>query len=306
MPGCGGFDPHRMQQQRTLAEWALLLALVAMWGSSFMFNKLSLASVAPATVVAARLTIGALTLVALLYARGLRLPRARRVWAAYALLGFLGNALPFFLITWGQQVIESALAGILMAVMPLATLVLAHFLVSGEHMTGRRIAAFALGFGGIVLLMEPAAVASVGGTAIEVFAQLAVLCGALCYAANSVRARLLVKTDFTTAAAGTLLAAALMMLPIALFHDAPWNTRPSYASLASVAWLGVGPTAIATICYFRLISSAGPTFMSLVNYMSPAVAVFLGVTLLGEQPGVTAYAGLALILSGIALSQWRC
>src|SRR5688572_31171304 len=124
MPGCGGLDPHRMQQQRTLAEWALLLALVAMWGSSFMFNKLSLASVAPATVVAARLTIGALTLVALLYARGLRLPRARRVWAAYALLGFLGNALPFFLITWGQQVVESALAGILMAVMPLATLVL--------------------------------------------------------------------------------------------------------------------------------------------------------------------------------------
>jgi drug/metabolite transporter (DMT)-like permease len=294
-----------MQQQRTLTEWALLFALVAMWGSSFMFNKLSVATIPPATVVAARLAIAAVTLVALLYARGLRLPPPGPIWAAYALLGVLGNALPFFLITWGQQAIESALAGILIAVMPLATLVLAHFVISGERMTSRRVAAFALGFGGIMLLMEPAAVAGVGGTAIQILAQLAVLGGALCYAANSVVARLLVKTDFMVAAAGTLLIAALIMLPIALVHDVSWDARPSPVSLATVAWLGIGPTAIATIFYFRLISSAGPTFMSLVNYMSPAVAVFLGVTLLGEQPGVTAYAGLVLILSGIALSQWR-
>ena len=79
--------------------------------------------------------------------------------------------------------------------------------------------------------------------------------------------------------------------------------EPGGVSIASIIWLGVGPTAVATICYFALISSAGPTFMSLVNYLSPAVAVFLGVTLLGEQPGVNAYAGLALILGGIAVSQ---
>src|SRR4051794_761726 len=109
-----------MPPQRTLTDWALLLALVAMWGSSFMFNKLSVATIAPASVVAARLTLGAATLVLILYARGLRLPRAGPVWGAYALLGIVGNALPFFLITWGQQSVDSALAGILIAVMPLA------------------------------------------------------------------------------------------------------------------------------------------------------------------------------------------
>jgi drug/metabolite transporter (DMT)-like permease len=294
-----------MQQQRTLTEWALLLTLVAMWGSSFLFNKLSVASVPPATVVAGRLVLGALTLVVLLYVRGVRLPPPGPIWIAYAVLGVVGNALPFFLITWGQLVVDSALAGILMAAMPLATLVLAHFLVQGERVTSRRAGGFALGFTGIVFLMEPAAVASIGGAAMQIFSQLAVLCGALCYAANSVLARLLVKTDFLTAAAGTLLIAAAIMLPVAVVLDRPWTLQPSYSSIAAIAWLGFGPTAIATILYFRLISSAGPTFMSLVNYLSPAVAVFLGVTLLGEKPGASAYIGLALILSGIALSQWR-
>jgi drug/metabolite transporter (DMT)-like permease len=152
--------------------------------------------------------------------------------------------------------------------------------------------------------MEPAAVAGLGGAAVEILAQLAVLCGALCYSANSVLARLTVKTDFLSAATGTLLVAASLMLPIALIYDAPWTLQPGAGSVASILWLGVGPTAIATICYFALISSAGPTFMSLVNYLSPAVAVFLGVTLLGEKPGVIAYMGLGMILLGIGLSQW--
>jgi drug/metabolite transporter (DMT)-like permease len=189
--------------------------------------------------------------------------------------------------------------------MPLATLVLAHFLVQGERMTPPRVAGFAVGFGGIVLLLEPAAIAGLGGAAIHVLSQLAVLGGALCYSANSVLARLLVKTDFLVAAAGTLLAASILVVPLALMLERPWTIEPSVSSSAAIVWLGLGPTALATILYFRLISSAGPTFMSIVNYLSPPVAVLLGVTLMGEHPGVNAYAGLALILSGIALSQWQ-
>ena len=293
-----------MQSRRTLTEWALLLALVAMWGSSFMFNKIGVATVPPLTLVACRLTIGALVLVVLLYGRGLHLPPAGPVWIAYTLLGLVGNALPFFLITWGQQTIDSALAGILMAAMPLATLVLAHFLVQGERMSASRVSGFALGFMGIIALMEPAAIAGVGGDALKVLSQLAVLGGALCYAANSVMARLIVKTDFLVAATATLLVSSVLVIPLAVALDEPWRIQPSLSSAMAIVWLGAGPTAIATILYFRLISSAGPTFMSLVNYLSPAVAVFLGVSLLGEQPGVHAYLGLALLLGGIAVSQY--
>jgi drug/metabolite transporter (DMT)-like permease len=292
-----------MLQPRPFIEWALLFALVAMWGSSFMINKIALATLPPAIIVAFRLVLGAITLVAVVYAMGMRLPPFGRIWWSYTVLGMIGNSVPFYLVTWGQQIIESALAGILMGAMPLATLVIAYFVVH-EPMTRNRILGFVLGFCGIVILMGPAAVSGLGGGAVRVLAQLAVLGGALCYATNSVLARLLIKEQFLVAAAGTLIMSSVMSLPFALASHTS-VTDASFASVAAVIWLGVGPTAFATICYYRLISSAGPTFMSLVNYMSPAIAVLLGVALLGEKPPVSAYFGLVLILSGIALSQLR-
>ena len=294
-----------MSARRSATDWALLLTLAAMWGSAFMFIKLGVATVPPATLVAGRVLISAVTLVAVVYAMGLRLPPLARGWRAFFVMAIVGNSVPFYLITWGQQFIDSALAGILISMMPLATVVLAHFWVAGERMTRNRVAGFVLGFLGIVLLMGPDAFASLGGSMTKIVAQLMVLSGALCYAANSVIARRTVRADFLVASAAVMVIASLIVVPAALVLDRPWTLAPSFSSAAAVVWLGVGPTAIATICYFRLISAAGPTFMSIVNYLSPAVAVFLGVTLMGEHPGVEAYTGLALILAGIALSQFR-
>lgn len=291
--------------QRTLNDWMLLLALVAMWGSSFMFNRIAVASLPPWTVVAGRIGIAALVLTAIVYALGRRLPPPGRAWLPFAVIALIGNAIPFYLITWGQQVVESALAGILMAVMPLATIVLAHFLIAGEHLTRQRAAGFALGFGGIVLLMGPAALAGIGGEAVRIISQLAVLGGALCYALQSVLTRLIVKGDVMVAAAGTLLLASVAVIPVALWLDRPWQLVPSASSAAAVVWLGIGPTAVATILYFMLIRSAGPSFMSLVNYLSPGVALMLGLLVMGETPSANAYFGLVLILAGIAVTQCR-
>ncbi|OGA49684.1 MAG: hypothetical protein A3F74_03190 [Betaproteobacteria bacterium RIFCSPLOWO2_12_FULL_62_58] len=277
-----------------------------MWGSAFMFNKLGVATVPPATLVAGRLLIGALILLVVVHALGARLPPLGRNWLPYLVLALVGNCIPFYVIVWGQKTVDSALAGILMAAMPLVTLVLAHFFVQGERMTRKRAAGFALGFLGIVLLIGPAALAGIGGSALQVVSQLAVLTGALCYAANSVLTRLMVKeNNVLIASTAMLLVATVVMLPVAFILDRPWTLAPSFSSTAAIVWLGIGPTAVATLCYFKLIGSAGPTFMSLVNYLSPPVAVFLGVTLMGEHPGVEAYTGLALILAGIALSQLR-
>jgi drug/metabolite transporter (DMT)-like permease len=283
----------------------LLLALVAMWGSSFMFNRIAVASLPPLTVVAGRVGVAAIALIFIVYAMGRRLPLPGKDWWPYVVIALIGNAIPFYLITWGQQVVESALAGILMAVMPLATIVLAHFLIAGEHLTRQRAAGFALGFGGIVLLMGPAALAGIGGEAVRIISQLAVLGGALCYALQSVLTRLIVRGDVMVAAAGTLLVASVIVVPVALWLDRPWQLAPSMSSAAAVVWLGIGPTAVATILYFMLIRSAGPSFMSLVNYLSPGVAVMLGLLVMGETPSANAYFGLALILAGIAVTQWR-
>jgi drug/metabolite transporter (DMT)-like permease len=300
-----GHRRHRFMPSRRVKDWLLLLALVAMWGSAFMFIKIAVETVPPATIAASRLVIGALVLLVVIHARGLRLPSLARAWRQYALLALIGNAVPFYLIAWGQQTIDSALAGILIAIMPLATLVLAHYFVHGEQITRNRAIGFVLGFSGIVLLMGPAALTGLAGSALQVVSQLAVLAGALCYAANTVVARLSVKSDVLVASAAVLLLASAMMVPVALVLDHPWALMPSAASFASVVWLGIGATGVATIFYFLLIGSAGPTFMSLVNYISPCVALLLGVVLMNEEPGPNAYAGLALILSGIALSQFR-
>lgn len=295
-----------MTGRRSALDWLLLAALVAMWGSSFMFIKLGVATVPTATLVAARLVLGALLLLVVVYARGARLPPLGKVWGYYTILALLGNCIPFTTITWGQQRTDSALAGILMAVMPLATMVLAHFFVKGEHMTRNRVLGFILGFAGIVVLMGPSAIMGLGDHSLATWSQLAILFGALCYAGNSVLTRILARgDDVLVASTAMLLIASVISLPIALIIDKPWQIAPSHASLWAIVWLGVGPTAIATVVFFKLIASAGPTFMSLVNYMTPVIAVFLGVALLGETPGLHAYIALGLILLGIAVSQWR-
>jgi drug/metabolite transporter (DMT)-like permease len=290
---------------RSLKDWGLLAALSALWGSNFMFVKLAIATIPPATVVASRLVIGAVILVTVVRVLGYAFPPFGRAWLPYLALALVGNCLPFWFITAGQQVIDSALAGILMAVMPLATLLLAHFHVAGERMTTGRVAGFLLGFFGIVVLIGPAVLAGLGGSAAQILAQLAVLAGALFYSANSVMTRVILKGDVMVAAAGIITVAAAISLPVALVMDRPWNLAPSAGSTYALVWIGIGPTALATLVYLALIGSAGPTFMSLVNYCIPVIALFLGVLLLGEAPGANAYTGLLLILSGIALSQFR-
>ena len=284
----------------------LLAALVVMWGSSFMFIKLGVATVPTATLVAARLVLGALILLSVVCLRGARLPPFGKVWGYYTILALLGNCIPFTTITWGQQRTDSALAGILMAVMPLATMVLAHCFVKGEHMTRNRVIGFILGFTGIVVLMGPSAFDHIDAQSLATLSQAAILFGALCYAGNSVLTRILARgDDVLVASTAMLMIASVISLPIALVVDQPWKIHASAVSFWAILWLGVGPTAIATVVYFKLIATAGPTFMSLVNYMTPPIAVFLGVALLGEAPGIHAYVALALILLGIAVSQWR-
>lgn len=294
-----------MSTHRPLHDWLLLFALVAMWGSSFMFNGIAVSSLPPLVIVAGRVGIAAVVLIVFVYASGRRLPVLGRNWWPFVVVALIGNAIPFYLITWGQQVVESALAGILMAFMPLATIVLAHFLIAGEHMTRQRAIGFAGGFCGIVLLMGPAALAGIGGDAMRIVSQLAVLGGALCYAMQSVLTRLIIKGDVLVAAAATLLVASLIVVPMALWQYPPSALAPRWQSVAAVGWLGVVPTAIATVLYFQLIRSAGPSFMAVVNYLSPGVAVLLGLWVMGEHPSPNAYLGLALILVGIAVAQRR-
>ena len=196
-----------------------------------------------------------------------------------------------------------------MAVMPLATLVLAHVFVEGERLTAARAAGFATGFAGVVVLIGPEAVMEVAGAGSHLLSELAVLGGALCYAVATIIARRRPDSDALVAATGVAIAASVIMAPMAMASAAaaggPLESPVPATSLAAVAILGVVSTALATVVYFKLIALAGPSFLSLINYLIPLWAVLVGMAVLDERPDWTALAALALVLLGIALSELK-
>ena len=285
------------------ADWVLLAALILIWGTAFLAIDVAVESLPPATLVAARVGIAAGVLCVAVLGRGLRLPRPGRVWIRFLLLAVVGNALPFYAISWGQQRVESGLAGILMAVMPLATLVLAHYFVAGEFMTRRRAAGFVIGLGGVFVLTGPSALAQIGGEASDLTRQAAVLAGALCYAVNTILARRMPQMHSLVLSACVMLMASAVMLPVAVLLDRPWTVSPLPASIGAAVWLGLVPTGVATVLYFLIVSRAGPTFLSLMNYVIPVVAMLTGIALAGESFEWRILGALALILTGLAISQ---
>ncbi len=294
-----------MHQRRPLLHWILLFALVVMWGSSFLLTKVAVAAITPGDLVAGRIMLAALALLALLLVTRRRLSGNLKLWLFLLAFALVGNCIPFWLISWGQQHIESGVAGILMAIMPLTTVMLAHFFVAGERLNPAKAAGFLLGFSGIVVLMGPQLLLKLGGDGLVFLSQLSILGGAVCYAVNTVIARHRPKSDTLMATTGVMLLASLVMLPGVAVRGLPDPAGIPLAALLALAALGLVSTACATMVYFKLVIVAGPSFLSMINYLIPAWAVLVGMLFLGERPEWTAFAGLALILSGIALAETR-
>jgi len=276
------------------------MALVGLWGTSFLFTAISVRTVDPVTVVFYRLVLGALVLSLVVYARGQSFPRSARIWFGFLLMAIAGNALPFFLIAWGQQTIDSGVAGMIMAIMPLMTMLLAHYLVEGETLNRFKIIGFTLGITGIVILLGP--VFEGGGRAL--LSGLAIFTAATCYAVNTILIKRLPRFSPMVGACGVLIMASILMLPIWLML-APENNNISQGSMLSVIWLGIGPTGIATIILFVVIDRAGPTFLATINYLIPVVAFFAGAWILSEPVGWQHYVALVTILGGIAVTRVR-
>lgn len=293
-----------MTPQRESVDWWMLAALTMMWGSSFLFTKLAVGGLAFEHVVFARLALAAAILVPLALALRRPLPRGIRVWTFFVLIALIGNLLPFSLITWGQRSIDSGLAGILMAVMPLATLGLAHLFVPGERLSAGRFWGFVLGFTGVVTLIGPEALLAIGGDRGPLLPMLAVLGGAFCYGISAILSRLRPKSDALTTAAAVTSLAALLSLPSTLGLESGISPAAmSPAIIGSVLFLGVFSTAIAMLVYFRLIQTAGPGFTSQLNYLIPVWAVAVGIVFLDERLSSAHLVGLILVLCGVLVAR---
>jgi drug/metabolite transporter (DMT)-like permease len=292
-----------MTRAPTARDWGLLGVLALIWGTAFLFTKIAVASIPPLTVAAGRLTVAAVVLIAAASAAGTSAPRDRRRWSSIVGMAIIGNAVPFFLISWGQVVVDSAVAGVLMAAMPLVTVVLAHFFVEGEPLRGMTLVGFSMGFAGIVVLVGPSVLGRLGQDETVAIRQAAILLGAICYAVNAIIARRIEPTPPLVIAAATMTLAAAITLPVALVTERPWTRALAAGSLLAVMHLGLVATALAMTLFYRAIALAGATFLSLTNYLIPIVAVVAGIVFLGEAPRWNLYLALALVLGGIGVER---
>ncbi|WP_075880783.1 DMT family transporter [Vreelandella massiliensis] len=288
---------------RTPLDWALLLYLSLAWGLAFMLIALALPSFPPLTLVAVRLSLGALTLYIIMRAAGLRLPSNKGWWQRFASLALLGNVVPFSLISWGELYVSSSLAGILMALMPINVMILAHFFIANEPMSVRKATGFILGFLGVLLLIGSEALSNLGGDAF--WAQLAIVTATICYSVNSIYTKRLPKLSVLVAGTGTLVAGSMMLWPVALMVDRPWTLEINWLPLVAMVILGVFSSGLANWVYFTIVQRQGPSFLSIINYIIPVIAFAAGVTFLGEAVTADRYVALAMILLGIAISQRR-
>jgi len=273
------------------------------WGFAFLLIAIALPSFPPLTLVTVRLGVGALALYLIMRYQGLALPTERRWWRHFSLLTILGNLIPFSLISWAEVHISSGQAGLLMALMPISTMILAHYFVEHEQLTPRRVLGILAGFAGVAVLVGGDALAGLGGAGLG--AQLAVIAATFSYAVNSVYAKRLPPINGLVAATGSLLIGTLIMLPLSLLLDQAWQLHPSAGAWLAAIALGLLSTGLATWVYFLVVSDCGPGFLSLCNYIIPALSFAAGALLLGEPVSGWQFLGLIVVCGGIAISQPR-
>lgn len=274
----------------------MLLALSAIWGSSFMFIKVGVRQLEPSTLVAGRLVLAALTLVAIVATRTpLRaaLAEIRANIGPFLFVALLNSVVPFWLLAWGETRIDSGLAALLQACAPLFTALLAVFFFRAEQVGGARLLGVLVGFGGVALLVGAVPSGSVLGA-------LAVVATGFCYAASSLAGgRFLTGVPPATIAFGTTTIAAVVSLPFGL-AQLPGSV-PGWKVIGSVVALGIVGLGVAYVLYFALITGAGASRAILVTYLVPPMALFYGATVLDESLKLSDLAGLALILLGVTL-----
>jgi drug/metabolite transporter (DMT)-like permease len=272
----------------------MLAGLAAIWGSSFMFIELALRDLAPSTLILLRMASGALALGVYIAARGRSFAALRPYVLPLALLGLVNTAVPFFLIAWGQQYIDSGLASIFNASAPLFTALFALGYDRSQRVAGSRLAGLVLGFAGVIALVG----FELTGGERAVAGGLAVVGAGACYAIGGLYAgRRFPGLPPSLVAFGALVWSTLFVLPIGVAQ----GSAIGWEALLSVLYLGVLATGVAYLLYFGLIAGAGAAKAVLVTYLVPSLALMYGAVFLGEEVTAVALLGLALVLAGVAL-----
>lgn len=278
-------------------ELALLVALATLWGGSYTFIKLGVATIPPVTLIAARTTIAGLLLLAVMRARGIGMPTDRETWQRFAFQAVLNSVIPWTLIAWGERHVDAALATILNSAGPIFTFLLTALITRHEATTPRKLFGVIAGMAGILLIVGVNAFHDIGS---GLLAEAAIVAATICYACAAIFGRSFKGLDPMAPAAGSLLAGAAVLIPASLAIEQPWTLSPSPTSVLALLALAVFSTAAAFAIYFRLIQTLGSVGTTAQAYLRVPIGVAISVAFLGETLSRTAWIGLACVVIGVA------
>ena len=283
-------------------HWLVFLLLGAIWSSSFMWIKIAVQEIGPITLVAFRVLFGLLFGVVVIYIQRVAWPRTLKGWVPLLVLGIANIAIPFFLISWGEQSIDSAVASILNATVPLFTILVAHTLLRDDKMTWPKVLGLLLGFAGVVILMSKDIGASLG----SVLGQLAVVLASAFYAGGAVYARRTTQDmPGIMRSAGPLLPATFIMWLATFLVESPLKIPQLAITWIALLFLGILGSGVAFILSYYLIHEIGPTRTSMVTYLFPLGGVILGVVFLNEQLSWQLVVGAVLIVLSLVVANMQ-
>jgi drug/metabolite transporter (DMT)-like permease len=278
-------------------ELALLLLLATLWGGSYTFIKLGVATIPPVTLIAARTSIAGLLLLAIMRARGLRMPRDAATWRRFLFQACLNSVIPWTLIALAERALDAGLATILNSTSPMFAFFLTLALTRQEPVSARKLFGVVVGMAGICLIVGVQALAGLGE---QLAAEIATVVATVCYAGGAIFGRGFKGLDPMAPAAGSLLCGAAILGPVSLVVDQPWTLAPSMGSLLALLALSVFSTALAFVIYFRLVQTLGSVGTTAQAYLRVPIGVGLGVAFLGERLTPTAWIGLGCVVIGVA------
>lgn len=283
--------------------WALMASLGAIWGASFLAIKVGLEELPFLTLVAHRVIWACLILWIYVLLRRLPIPRDPRIWGAFAVMGLLNNVIPFGLMAWGQQFIETGLTSIFNAGTAIFGVLVAAAVFADERLTPRKALGVLVAFFGVSVAIGLDAFRQFD---IRSLAQLAVIGGTISYAFAAAWARkTMAGLSPQVSAAGMLTGASLIIVPVAIVIDGVPQVPALPQTWAAIGYFGVIGTAIAYLLYYKIIAQAGSGNAMIVTLLIPPVAITLGALVLGERLAPEAFAGFALLALGLIILDGR-
>jgi drug/metabolite transporter (DMT)-like permease len=278
-------------------ELMLLLVLATLWGASYTFIRVGVATIPPITLISGRTLIAGLLLLVIMRWRGVKLPRDAATWRRFLFQACLNSVIPWTMIAWGERSLDAGLATILNSTSPIFTFFLTLAITRHEALSSRKLIGVVAGMAGICLIVGMQALTGLGE---QLTAQIVTVLAAACYAGAAIFSRGFKGLDPIVPAAGSLLCGAAVLIPISLVVEQPWTLAPSANSMLALLGLAVFSTAFAFVIYFRLIQTLGSVGTTAQAYLRVPIGVALGVLFLGERLSTTAWIGLGCVVIGVA------